>query len=107
HAWWDVISHEQFIGDRGGDPGDRRRGRRPSSGAGATTFRLATGLACELLFECPDYEVHDGDVRLDAVELQLTMELLRDPRRELYPNFPLTCHNAPFPGHGRNSRLCF
>src|SRR5262245_40441795 len=67
---------------------------------GADPVRLATGLACEFLFERPDYEVHDGDVRLDAVELQLTMELLRDPRRELYPNLTLTCHNAPFPGHG-------
>src|SRR5262249_15541574 len=76
------------------------------SGARPTALGPAAGLSRQLLLQRPDDEIHHRDVRLHAVEFELTMKLLRNACRELDPNFPLTCHNAPFAGHGGNSRLC-
>src|SRR5436853_458751 len=52
-------------------------------------------VALELLLERVHDEVHDGDIRLDAVELQLSMQVLRDTRGELNPDFPFTCCHDP------------
>src|SRR5262247_4271336 len=74
--------------------------RRPRSGrsGSACSPALATPrLAGELVLKSAHDEVHDRHVRLDAVELQLPVQLLRDPRRQLDPDLSFACHLASLP----------
>src|SRR5262245_60938645 len=74
--------------------------RRPRSGrsGSACSPTLATPrLAGELVLESAHDEVHDRHVRLYTVELQLPVQLLRDPRRQLDPDLSFACHLASLP----------
>src|SRR5262249_12667027 len=91
----------------------RGRGWRPDpavadrvSGARPAALGPAARLPSQLLLQRPDDKIHHRDVGLHAVQLELTMQLFRNAGRQLDPDFPLTCHNAPFAGHGGISRIC-
>jgi hypothetical protein len=67
-----------------------------ASGAAGPTALSGLPLTLELVLEGTDDEVHQGHVGLDAVKLQLAVELLRDAGRQLYPDFVFSRHMVPF-----------
>src|SRR5262245_41132420 len=82
-------------------PRTRQGGSRDAPGRRSGSARspaLATPrLAGELVLQGAHDEIHHRHVRLDAVELQLPVQLLRDPRRQLDPDLSFACHLASLP----------
>src|SRR5205809_7505590 len=74
-------------GDAALSVGGTSGARPPAPGAAA--------VALQLLLERVDDEVHHRHIRLHAVQLQLSVQVLRDTGRELNPDFPFACCHDP------------
>src|SRR5579862_1031617 len=73
------------------------RDRSTSLGRPRPPARRATCFAGELVLQGAHDEVHHRHVGLDAIELQLAVELLRNAGRQLDPYLSFACHLASLP----------